>query len=262
MNVIGQPACSLNTSRWHAACSTFLTMKPQPQFNWILTLTLLCVTTRGHAQAAQPLTDVSAAASAFVSTQLHTDRGAPSAVHVTISALDPRLRLPLCSHSPEGFAPTPLRAAARMTVGVRCKQPAWTIYVPVSVETELRVLVLRKAALRHATLSAEDVDTQTQRVAGLADSYVTDVTQLQRRHLRIAAAQGTALTLDLLVADVLVKRGQRVTLVAAAGGLEVRADGEAIADATPAGRVRVLNLTSRKIVEGQAESSDRVRISL
>ena len=51
-------------------------------------------------------------------------------------------------------------------------------------------------------------------------------------------------------------------MIISAGALEVRAQGEAIADATSAGRVRVLNLSSRKVVEGQVESSDRVRVSL
>ncbi len=44
--------------------------------------------------------------------------------------------------------------------------------------------------------------------------------------------------------------------------MEVRAQGEAIADATAEGRVRVLNLNSRRIVEGQVETRDRVRVSL
>jgi flagella basal body P-ring formation protein FlgA len=88
------------------------------------------------------------------------------------------------------------------------------------------------------------------------------VGQLAGRHLIGAVAPGTALSIELLAADILVKRGQRVTLVVAVGGLEVRAQGEAVGDATAAGRVRVLNLDSRRIVEGQVESRDRVRIGL
>ena len=66
--------------------------------------------------------------------------------------------------------------------------------------------------------------------------------------------------MDLLAADILVKRGQRVALVSQVAGLEVRADGEAISDANAAGRVRVVNLGSRRIVEGQVETRDRVRV--
>jgi len=59
-----------------------------------------------------------------------------------------------------------------------------------------------------------------------------------------------------------VRRGQRVTLIASAGGIEVRAQGEAVADAMPDGRVRVLNLNSHRVVEGRVESRDSVRVSL
>ena len=81
-------------------------------------------------------------------------------------------------------------------------------------------------------------------------------------HLKLTSAAGTALTVDLLNADVLIRRGQRVTLVAAVGGLEVRVQGEALTDAQPDGRIRVANLTSRRVVEGQVESRDSVRVGL
>jgi flagella basal body P-ring formation protein FlgA len=100
------------------------------------------------------------------------------------------------------------------------------------------------------------------RVPGLADTYIREPAQLANQHLKNATAPGTALSVDLLTADILVKRGQRVTIVSRVGGLEVRAEGEAIADANAAGRVRVLNLNSRRIVEGQVETRDRVVVSL
>jgi flagellar basal body P-ring formation protein FlgA len=124
------------------------------------------------------------------------------------------------------------------------------------------VLVMRAAAARNSSLAAADVELQQRRVPGIATSFLTSTDQLRGRHLKMAVSPGTALTTDLLVADLLIKRGQRVTLVASAGGIEVRAPGEAIADANADGRVRVLNLSSRRIVEGQAESADRVRVSL
>jgi flagella basal body P-ring formation protein FlgA len=102
---------------------------------------------------------------------------------------------------------------------------------------------------------------QRRRVPGIAASYINDVSQLSGRHLKATAAAGTALTVDLLLADVLIRRGQRVTLVAAAGGLEVRAQGEALTDAQPNGRVRVMNLNSQRPVEGQVESRDIVRVN-
>lgn len=181
---------------------------------------------------------------------------------VSADALDPRLRLQPCESQPTGLLPAGARIAARATVGVRCTKPKWTVYVPVRVETELPVLVLRRALDRNSPLSEADVERTTLRVPGLSASYISSIGELAGRHLRRESMPGTPLTVDLLAEDVLVRHGQRVTLVASAGGLEVRAPGEAITDAGPNGRVRVLNLNSRRIVEGQVETRDVVRVSL
>jgi flagellar basal body P-ring formation protein FlgA len=180
----------------------------------------------------------------------------------TAGNIDPRLRLQGCTSALQGIMPAAATVSARMTIGVRCASPAWTVYVPMTVETELKVLVMRAAAARNSSPTEVDVELQQRRVPGIATHYLTRADQLRGRHLKVAVSPGTLLTTDLLTADVLIKRGQRVTLVVNAGGIEVHAQGEAIADATATGRVRVLNLSSRKVVEGQAESSDRVRVSL
>jgi flagella basal body P-ring formation protein FlgA len=180
----------------------------------------------------------------------------------TAGALDSRLRLAQCMQPLTAALPPNARISARVTVGVSCAQPRWTVYVPVTIETELPVLVLREAAARGSKPSASDVEVRHMRVAGLADTYIRDIGQLADRHLKMAAAPGTPLDVELLAPDILVKRGQRVMLVVQVSGIEVRAQGEAVSDATANGRVRVLNLDSHRIVEGQVETRDRVRVSL
>lgn len=222
---------------------------------------LLLVASGASAQELQPLEDIGRLAEEFIAAQLRS-AGSTNVTHVTADPLDPRLRLPRCTQQPAGLMPPAAQIAARVTVGVGCAQPRWTVYVSVRVETELPVLVLRKALPARSPVAAEDVESRTARVSGIAATYITRVEELAGRHLKRPVAPGQPLTVDLLAADILVRRGQRVTLVANAGGLEVRAQGEAIGDATPAGRVRVLNLTSRRIVEGQVETRDLVRVSL
>lgn len=212
------------------------------------------------AAATHSLQDVLRSAEQGLSARLKGEGG--TITHVQAGPVDSRLRMPQCASPLQTVIPTTLRDAARMTIGVRCNQPSWTVYVPVAVETEMQVLVLRQAAARNANLAASDVELQTRRMPGMAAAYLTDVAQLERQHLRISVAPGTALTPNLFAPDVMIRRGQRVTLVASAGGIEVRAQGEAIADGTAGGRVRVLNLSSRRIVEGQVQGPDEVRVSL
>jgi flagella basal body P-ring formation protein FlgA len=98
-------------------------------------------------------------------------------------------------------------------------------------------------------------------VSGTGDSYLTDVAELAGRTLKRPLGAGAPLTADAMADEMVVKRGQHVTLLAAAGGLEVRAPGLAMNDAAAAGRVKVQNLASKRIVEGVVESSDVIRIT-
>jgi flagellar basal body P-ring formation protein FlgA len=212
----------------------------------------------------QSLDALRAAAEQFVRTQLGTRSAVqPDATRlkVAIGTLDERLRLAACRSAPLAALPDGAAFAARMTIGIRCVDPAWTVYVPVSVQSETQVLVATHALARNLTPGATDVESQTRWVPGFAHLYVTDLKALAGRHLRIPIAQGNALTVDMLAADVLVKRGQRVTLLASAGGFEVRAQGEALADSGAGGRVRVQNLASHQVVEGVAESATLVRVN-
>lgn len=225
----------------------------------LLLAALACAAAPAQDAPRQPLDSLRSAAESFVRAQLG-DAPGNNALRVQTGALDERLRLASCRTALEASLPQGARVAARMTLGVRCPDPLWTVYVPVSVQSEVAVLVTRHALPRNASVSRADVETEKRWVAGFAHLYVTDPASLAGRHLKQALAPRTALTVELLAADVLVKRGQRVTLLARSGGFEVRAAGEALADSGAGGRVRVQNLDSKRIVEGVAETATLVRV--
>jgi flagella basal body P-ring formation protein FlgA len=181
----------------------------------------------------------------------------------TAGELDPRLQLAACAGELEVTTLNKTPIAARNTVGVRCRQGAdWNIYLPVSVETETDVLVLREPAARLARLSATDVDIQKRRVPGLVSVYLSKPVDLQRRHLKRSLPAGTVLTIDMMNRDMVVKRGQHVTLVTTVGGIDVRAAGTALTDGGKADRIRVQNASSLKTVEGVVESANLVRVGM
>jgi flagella basal body P-ring formation protein FlgA len=177
-------------------------------------------------------------------------------------ALDSRLRLPACAAALETAATLPRGSQARVPVRVACTQGAsWSVNVPVEIHRELDVLVLLRAVGRGETLVAGDVIAQKRVIAGLASPFVTRVEDFDGRLTRRSLPQGTAVTADALGAALLIHRGQDVTLTVSTGGLEVRAPGRALADATSRQRLRVQNLESLKVVEGVAESDSVVRVS-
>lgn len=211
-------------------------------------------------RAAEPLTAVRAAAERLIRSQL---RGAAYGVHVEAAELDPRLHLARCPGTLATELPQGSELGAHVAVRVSCAAPGfpWAVFVPVNIASDVRVLVLKQSALRGARLTATQVGAETRRVAGLAVGYVTDVTTLEHHTLARSLPAGTALTADALLADLLVRQGQEVTLIASAPGISVRATGKALQDGREGARVRVQNLGSSRIVEGVVGANGVIEIT-
>lgn len=202
---------------------------------------------------------IRAAAESFVRAQLPHDA---SVADVTAGTLDRRLRLARCTSGMRGQLPPGATLQARSMVGIACKGPVlWTVYVAVVVESRISVLVLKHPVARDARLTVEDVTVETRKVTGLATAFLTDVKDLESRLAERPLPMGTTLTADMLKPDLVIRHGQDVTLVASAGGIEVRASGRALADGAAGSRLKVQNLSSLKVVEGVVEGPDLVRVS-
>jgi flagella basal body P-ring formation protein FlgA len=145
---------------------------------------------------------------------------------------------------------------------VACNSGAiWSVNVPVDIRREVPLLVLRRAVPRGEIIGAADVAAQKRVIAGLVSPFVSRPEDLAGRLTRRPLPEGTAVTADALGAALLIHRGQDVTLMSATGGIEVRAPGRALADASASQRVRVQNLASLKVIEGVAESDAVVRVT-
>jgi flagella basal body P-ring formation protein FlgA len=182
---------------------------------------------------------------------------------VTVGQLDGRLRLAHCpSKQLSASLPAGMNLQARSTVGVSCAAPVhWTLFVPVTIESQIDVLVLTHAVNREARLTAADVTIETRKTAGPGNAYLSKPAELGGRTVRRTLAAGTALSVDMFTADLVVRRGQEVTLLSSGGAVEVRANGRAMVDGAAGARIQVQNLGSMRVVEGVVESADLVRVA-
>ena len=213
------------------------------------------------ARATEPLSAIRAAAQSFAKSQVP---GGPGASETTVTAgqLDSRLHLTECEGPLSAGLPAGMTLQARSTVGVTCASPVhWTVYVPVVVESRINVLVLKHAVARDAKLTGADVAIEARNVAGPGAAYLNSTGELAGRIVRRPLAAGVTLSADMFSADLIVHRGQEVTLLSQGGAIEVRASGKALADAAAGARVQVQNVSSMRIVEGVVESADVVRVA-
>ncbi len=188
-------------------------------------------------------------------------RSAPDGARLRAEAarLDPRLRLPACATTPETFDPPGRRGGANVSVGVRCMAGAeWTLYIPVRVEMRAEVLVLGTAAGRGESLSARHLRLEEHDVAQLNGGWMTSPEEALGMTLRRPLRPGQVITREALEPERLVRRGQRVAVIAGHGSIAVRSEGEALADAAAGERVRVRNLRSRQVVEGLVDERGQV----
>jgi flagella basal body P-ring formation protein FlgA len=214
------------------------------------------------ATGAQPSTsttdpaDIRRAAEQFV-----RELGRDAAVFATAGHLDTRLRLPACAGELTPFLSPGAAVRARTTVGVRCGSPAWTVWLPVAVESEAPVLVARRSLSRGDVPAAADFESARRRMPGLASAFVSDASMLGVHRLRRPVAAGEALAADMLESPPLVRRGQRVTAVSRSAGIEVRVAADAMANATAGDRLRLRNPASGRVLEGTVLPDGTVAIS-
>lgn len=209
--------------------------------------------------AIQPLDSISNAAQAFVRAQMPPGQ---SDIVITVARLDPRLRLAPCSGKLDASLLSGERMQAQISVAVACHRGAdWKIYVPVTVQSRIRVWALRSPEVGGARLTSADVVSETRLVGGLAVGYVRDPRQLAHGTLRHPLPAGAVLTSDDLLPDFMVRQGEQVTLVATIDGIEVRAAGLALQNGRSGALIRVQNASSTRVVQGIVESERVVDVT-
>ena len=188
----------------------------------------------------------------------------PSGVRVSIAVgeLDRRLRLTQCAQPLEHFWPSTGRTG-NVAVGARCLHPQpWTLYVPAKVRWFRPVVVLSRALPRRTPLTRTDIRVEERDVASLRSGYISKAERVIGKTLVRSLPEGFVLHDTLVRTPRLVRRGQRVTLLAESNGIQVRSDGTALADGGKGDRVTVKNLRSRRVVEGVVLTRGTVHIRL
>jgi flagella basal body P-ring formation protein FlgA len=182
---------------------------------------------------------------------------------VTVDNLDPRLRLPACSQTLSGFISGDGQLRDHTAVGIRCDGTAhWTIYAQVSIGCSVPLLIARHALAQDSAPTASDFDVETRRMPGLYTHYISDPALLAGQRLRRTLAMGEVLTADALLTAPVIHRGDQITVIAQAGGMQIRASAIALSDGRPDDRIRAQNLSSQRVVEGVVRSAGVIEVVL
>ena len=175
--------------------------------------------------------------------------------------LDPRLRLAECSEALEPFLPDGASPARRTMVGVRCSgsQP-WKIYVPIDVTISDTVVVARRSLASGHTVTPEDIDVVEREVSRLSQGYMAHAEDVLGKRLKQNLLTGRVITPSMLLDEIMIKRGQTVTIAASGNGIDIAMAGTALSDGTLNQRIRVENTASKRVIEAIVRSSELVEV--
>jgi flagella basal body P-ring formation protein FlgA len=208
----------------------------------------------------QSIESIRSAVSRFAQDGIHI----PNArIETEVGNIDPRLRLAGCAKPLAAFLPAGSRLPGNSTIGVRCETPLpWTVYVSVRVKVMAPVWVAARALGRGETLRNTDLQSQIHDLAGIQGSAITDLAQALGRQAAVPIAPGTILRSNLLRASRLVKRGEKVTILAKSGGIEVRMSGEALSDGAEGDSIQVRNVLTKKTIQATVTQEGHVQVRL
>lgn len=184
-------------------------------------------------------------------------------VETRLNKLDPRLRLKACHTPVEAFMPSGGRLIGNTTVGVRCpEEGGWSIYMSGRIDVFGEVLVARQPISRGSTIQMHDLEFAERDLGNLPYGYYSENSSIEGMVAKRTISATTVLTPQMLSAPKLVKRGERVSLIAETSGLKVRMSGQAMSDGIEGQLIRVRADSSKRIVDGTVTASGVVKVTL
>jgi flagella basal body P-ring formation protein FlgA len=231
------------------------------QINILYVLLLCMFFSNTQAASYQSHDSIHAAVHQFMTE--HTEAVYEQRAEIKNGQLDSRLRLNQCSSPLEVYLPVGSRDLGRLTVGVKCTDSnPWSLHVPVTVTVYKNVIVAARSLSRGELLTQSDFKRVKYDMSKLPIGYIEDHADGLGMELKRRLSVGAPLTTSMLEKPKIVKRGQQVSIVARAGGMEVRMSGKALATGAVGERIRVLNVKSKKKLEGTVTPSGDIKVDI
>ena len=182
---------------------------------------------------------------------------------IEIGTLDSRLKLKQCPKPLQAFQPGGSRDLGKTTIGVKCSGTnAWSLHVPVTISVYKNVLVASRQLQKGAVLTESDIELKKIDLAKLHYGFFEELKYGAGKKLKRRILAGAVLTPAMLKEPQLIRRGQQITIMAQSGLMTVRMQGKALANGAAGERIKVMNVKSRKKLEGVITSSGEVKVDI
>lgn len=185
-----------------------------------------------------------------------------SKININMGHLDSRLTLAQCDSPLESNLAPGAQLSGKTTIHIRCNSPKpWTVYLSAHISLYKKVIKTLLPLDKGHILKQSDLVVSEEDISRIRRGYFTDSKNLVGKELKRRLPQNKLIKANYVKSPTLVKRGERVSIVAETSGYSVKMSGTALANGARGDRIRVKNLSSKRVVEGTVKQAGIISIN-
>jgi len=180
---------------------------------------------------------------------------------IQIGHLDSRLSLRACEQPLKIYLAPGSKLRGKTSVGVRCNAPKpWALYVPATINIISTVYVTARPLTRGHIIQEQDIVSAEHNLSRLNYGYFSKKESLIGKQTRRRLQQNHIITPNQITEPLMVKKGEKVALIAKSSNFSIRMKGEAMMNGAQGERIRVKNMSSNRIIEGTVTQNNEVTV--
>lgn len=181
---------------------------------------------------------------------------------IKVKRMDSRLKLTKCSTPLETYSHKTEISAGLLSIGVRCNGAhKWSLFSSAKLTIYKQVLMTNHSLKRNTIISKNDVSLVKKSTKKLHHGYYTDFKQIDRQHTTRRLHAGTILQPAHLAVAKLIKKGEKVVILASSPAFSIKMPGRALMDGSIGEQIRVKNSKSKKIIEGTVIKAGTISVN-
>lgn len=211
-------------------------------------MVMLFTVTTALADQFESIDRLSDAARNFVRQNFNIEPG--EQIEVSISTANNNIQVPQCADSIQVSYPSVANHDQISTVKMNCSGPqSWEIYVPVNVKLLTNVVVAKEPIPAKDKITAEMLDYAQADRNKLLSGYFKDVNQVAGQVATSTIPAGTIISKHNIQPATVIHRNQNVTIIGRTGSILVKAEGIAKSDGGINDIIKVMNRTSKRLLD-------------
>lgn len=186
-----------------------------------------------------------------------------SRIDIQMGQLDPRLRLSQCPQPLTSTLAPGSQFSGKTTVHLRCNSTSnpWTVYLGAQIKLYGMVIQTAGPLTKDHILREDDLIAVEEDLSRIKYGYFVNKKYLIGKQLKRRLPQNKVIKANFVKAKTLVKRGELVSIIAENSGYSVKMTGKALNSGARGDRIRVKNISSKRIVEGTVKEAGVVSIN-